>query len=121
MRRQIQQQLARRPQRQLESIALVVVAVAMHRHVHGQEQHGVAVLPGAVHQVFGDAAVALHIQLQPQFTGRGGAYVFQQRGRRGGQHERQTRLMRGARQMHVGLRPEEPIQARRPHDGGHGG
>ncbi|MDT4841384.1 hypothetical protein FQZ97_752360 [compost metagenome] len=61
MRGQIQQQATRRPQGQLEAVALVVIAVAMHRHVHGQEEHGVAALPGAVHQVFRDAAVALHV------------------------------------------------------------
>ncbi|MNT10655.1 hypothetical protein D3C72_1454970 [compost metagenome] len=121
VRGQIPQQPARRPQRQLEAIALVVVAVAVHRHVHGQEQHRVAVLPGSVHQVFRDAAVPLHVQLQPEVAAGRGAHVLQQGRGSGGQHERQACLVRGARQMHVGLGPEQAIQAGWAHDRGHGG
>ncbi|MNV66555.1 hypothetical protein D3C71_1593130 [compost metagenome] len=62
----------------------------------------------------------MHVQLQPEFPGGGGAHVLQQGGGRRGQHERQARLVRGARQMHIGLGPEQAIQSGGPHDGGHG-
>jgi hypothetical protein len=76
--RHVPRQLRREPQRQAKAVARVVVALAVNRRINGQHEGRVAAGGRAAHEILGDRAVLLHVQLQPQRAVAGGAHILEQ-------------------------------------------
>jgi hypothetical protein len=106
---------SRRPRhRHAETVAHVVVALAVDHGVDGEHQRVETGRLGARHHVLGDAALALHVELQPELAVARRAHVLEQRGRGGGEHEGHPGVARRLREHLLGTRPVEAVEPGRP-------
>ncbi len=109
------------PERHLadHAVAVVAVAGAHHREVHGEHQHGAPGRLRPAHQLLGVGAVAHHVELVPERGVGPGGDLLDRADRHRRLAERHARRLGRLRCLHLGPLGEHPAQAHRREDHRH--
>ncbi len=93
-----------------EGVALVALPAADLGNVHGEHERAITRGGGTLHEVLGDAAILVHVKLEPERGGGGGRDLLQRRGREGAGGKEQTERTRGARGGGFAVGMRQPLE-----------
>ena len=104
--------------RQMKAIEQIALASAKKRCIHREHQRGAAGAFGPLHEFRGHAAIAIDVQLEPEWPRGAGAHGFDRAvGQRGEDHPR-ARVLRRLRGGHFAVGVGELLKGHRGHEHG---